>query len=80
MTKTQFKKKIASMKKDISRYIDQESLRLFDSGAIDTASYEDGYLLPSVILSAVFKNLMYQHEPHCIGKKLKKEIDNLNYF
>ena len=35
MTKTQFKKKIASMKKDINQYIDREITRLFAMNDID---------------------------------------------
>ena len=35
MTKTQFKKKIASMKKDINQYIDKEITRLFAMNNID---------------------------------------------
>ena len=42
MTKTQFKKKMASMKKDINQYIDREITRLFDMNGIDVKNEMEG--------------------------------------
>lgn len=78
MTKTQFKKKIASMKKDIGKYIDKETLRLFDSGAINKNSYEDDYVLPKIILTTTLKNLSFQYFP--LTSEGKKEALNLERF
>jgi hypothetical protein len=78
MTKTQFKKKIASMKQEINQYIDKETLRLFDSGAIDTTIYEDDYTLPKIVISTALKNLSFQYFP--LTSAGKKEALNLEHF
>lgn len=78
MTKTQFKKKIASMKKDISKYIDEETLRLFDSGAINKNSYEDDYQLPKIVLTVALKSLSFQYLP--LTPEGKREVLNLERF
>ena len=78
MTKTQFKKKIASMKKDVSKYIDEETLRLFNSGAINKNSYEDNYALPKIILTVALKNLSFQYLP--LTPEGKRESLNLERF
>ena len=83
MTKTQFKKKIASMKKDINKFIDAETLRLFKSGAIDIEAFEDDFLLPRIILSVALGNLTTGHMEmvgRFAGKETKKEIENLSRF
>ena len=78
MTKTQFKKKITSMKKDISHYIDDESQRLFDSGGVDPISYDNNFLLPKIILTVVFKNLSWQYKP--FTKEAQDAVNNLCNF
>ena len=78
MTKTQFKKRIASMKRDINRYVDRETVRLFESGAINKDSYEDDYQLPKIILAAALKNLAFQYLP--LTPEGKREVLNLERF
>lgn len=76
MTKTQFRKKIASMKQDINSYIDRETLRLFESGGVDPDSFENSYALPKIILFVTLQNLGKQYRPLTYDKELK----NLQYF
>lgn len=45
------------------------------SGALDLDSYEDNYLLPKIILSAIYSELAYQRRPH--SKCDQETIDNL---
>ena len=78
MTKTQFKKKIASMKKDVNQYIDKETLRLFECGGTNKESYGDDYELPKIVLCAVLKNLSFQYRP--FSKAALEEVKNLEYF
>jgi len=83
MTKTQFKKKIASMKRDINQYLDSETLRLFKSGAIDIEAFEDDFLLPRIILSVALENLTKNHQEmvgRFAGPETKKELENLRRF
>lgn len=78
MTKTQFKKRVASMKKDINRYLDKETIRLFDCGGIDKNIYEDNYLLPKIILTVALQNLSPQYHPHSVSDK--GAVKNLKQF
>jgi len=78
MTRTQFKKKIASMKRDVNKYIDEETIRLFKCGGVDPTSYEDDYILPKIILKAALKNLSFQYMPLSPGGK--REVLNLERF
>jgi hypothetical protein len=78
MTQTQFIKKIRSMKKDINEYVEKESLRLFNSGAIDRSTYAADFLLPKIILCATLENLCRQYLP--LGDRGKKELANLRHF
>ena len=78
MTKTQFKKKIASMKRDISKCINEETVRLFESGAVDTAAYEDDFMLPKIVMTVALKNLSFQYLP--LTPEGKRESLNLERF
>lgn len=78
MTKTQFKKRLSEMKKDMNQYIEKEAVRLFESGAIDTSEYFDNYLLPKMILCQTLKNLSDQYMP--LRKENINVVENLKYF
>ena len=78
MTKTQLKKRVSSMKKDINQYIDKEAIRLFDSGGIDRDNYENDYLLPKIILTVALHNLSSQYYPHSLLDR--KTAENLKLF
>ncbi len=78
MTKTQFKKKIASMKKNMNKYIDEETLRLFSCGAIDNTSYSNDYLLPKIVLTVALENITHEYKP--LSGMGKIEVNNLRRF
>ena len=66
------------MKKDIGNYIEKECLRLFECGAINTADYEDNFVLPKIILSVALLNCADQYKP--LHEKYLKEQKNLKNF
>ena len=78
MEKAYFKEKIDSMMPDLIQDITKESMRLFNSGAIDTNQYENDYLLPRIILTVAIENQIKQYFPLCIEGK--KEVKNLRHF
>jgi hypothetical protein len=77
MTKKQFTKKLKEINKDIKNYLEKEALRLFESGGIDTSSYENNYLLPKICLYVALKNTIYQYRPL---SDYIKEANNLENF
>jgi len=52
------------MGKDINDYIAKETVRLFESGGIIPADYENNYLLPKIIISIALRNLSDQYRPY----------------
>ena len=74
MTKTQFTKKTRGLIKNLD--IIKECERLFDSGGIDTKSYEDNYKLPKIILSVALEN----NVASLIFPGWKPERENLKHF
>lgn len=78
MEKEQFRAKVKEMAVDVQNSIIYDSLRLFNSGGIDSLSYEDNYLLPKIILSVVLHNLSAQYAP--INPKGKRDAANLKHF
>ena len=78
MTELQFLDKIKEMLPDLNRLILEKAKKVFSSGAVDTESYENNYLLPKIFLCAMGKEISWQYEPH--SKKDKKVVKNLGYF
>ena len=50
MTKTQFRKKVWSCKKDINKLIDEKIEKVLSSGCLDLTEYENNYRLPKYFL------------------------------
>lgn len=78
MDKAIFKEKVDAMMPDLIEGIRKECNRLYDSGAVDTGSYENNYALPKIILSVAIENQIRQYLP--LDSKWKKEARNLRHF
>jgi len=78
MTKKQFEKKTRGLAKVAVKFIEKESLRLFESGGIDTKKYENNYLLPKICLYVALQNTAWQHKP--LADSYIKEAKNLLKF
>ena len=63
MTKTQFTKRLKEMTRNTKHLTEEECMRLFKSGAINTGDYEDNYLLPKIILTAALENIARRFHP-----------------
>ena len=63
MTEIQFKKKIKEMTKETAKKVEEESLKLFKCGGIDTKRYENNYLLPKICLYVALQNTAWQYKP-----------------
>jgi len=77
-TKKQALTRLKKMMKQANQYMTKEAERLLNSGAIDMRKYEDNYILPKVLLSAVLYNTAQQYLP--FDKEAKKELENLKKF
>ena len=78
MTKTQFENKIKEMMKDVIKETLKECTRLFESGAVDTESYENNFSLPKIILAVALEKMSDQYYPLFNGHS--EEIRNLKHF
>jgi len=63
MTRTQCKSKIRTMHKFVREYINEETDRLIASGGIDLESYENDFIAPKIILSAVLYKMAEKMVP-----------------
>ena len=78
MTKTQFTKRLKEMTRNTKRLTEEECIRLFESGAINTGDYEDNYLLPKIILTVALENIAWQFKP--LNPQDNREVANLRHF
>lgn len=78
MTKTQFRRKTKSLKKEVNKLIDQRIEKVIQSGAIDFSKYENNYLLAKIFMSAMGSEIEFQFKPH--NKEDIKERNNLKHF
>lgn len=74
----EFEEKFDAMLPELMQKIREKAKKLFYSGGVDTDSYEDNFLLPKIILTAVLKHQAFQYEPHT--KEDKKVVKNLEHF
>ena len=79
MTQAQALKKIRSMKRDVMKAIDAESIRLIRSGRIDLASYANDYEAPKVVLVVALENLALEYAPPYQGRT-HRDIKNLRHI
>lgn len=78
ITKKQAKKKVRELLKDDFAAMKKCIDKALDSGAIDFTDFDDDYELPRIIISAIYKQHLYQRMP--LQEKRIKEVDNLYNF
>ena len=78
MDKIAFAQKIDYMLPELIDCIKKDTLRLFDSGAVDTESYGNDFALPKIILTVSLENQAYQYMP--FSPDYKKAVKNLRKF
>lgn len=75
MTRTKFRKRTKSLKKDMLLIIDQGIEKVIQNNLVDFDKYEDNYLLPKIFMSAIGAEIERQFRP--LSKESKKDCDNL---
>ncbi len=78
MTKTQFRRRAKSLKKEVANLIDQRIEKVIQSGAVDFSKYENNYLLAKIFISAVGSEIEFQFKP--LRPEDIKERNNLKNY
>ena len=78
MTKKQFTKKFNELKRTTAARITELSDKALKSGAIDLDSWEDNYVLPKIVMTAICRELVNDWKP--LDKDYRKESINLQIF
>ena len=78
MTEEQVLEKIESMLPEVMELIKRKTEKALSSGAINLDDFEDNYLLPKMILSAIGKEIEFSYRPP--QSKHQKYVNNLWKF
>jgi hypothetical protein len=77
-TKESVLQKVDEQLPELTKWILDKVKYYLNSGAIDIESYEDNYLLPKILLSAIGNDMARQYMPY--GDKDKRTVRDLGYF
>lgn len=64
MTKAQILAKVNEMKPDILELIDNRVEKALASGTLNIEDYEDNFILPKIIVSAIGSEIEFQYRPY----------------
>lgn len=78
MNKAQFTIKVETFINQLQKPLLDETLRLFESGGVDTQKYGDDFELPKVCLWVALENVRCQVQP--VGIQGMREARNLGKF
>lgn len=78
LTKNKLKQMINFMVKEDTKTIKKLTEKALISGAFDITAFEDNFILPKIILSAIYEELIWQREPST--QEYKKAKDNIKKF
>ena len=78
MTNDQVIKKVEELLPQINELILEKTKKALNSGALDVESYENNFVLPKIILSAIGEEIKWQFKP--LNQAALKARDNLVSF
>lgn len=78
MEKKELLAKIRELQETFSEDIEKELDKILKSGCVDLSKYENNYLLPKIIFSAILKSESFQFAP--MSKEYQQEIKNISRF
>lgn len=70
--------KVRELNKSFSEELEKELDKILESGCIDLKKYENDFILPKIIFSAILKSESFQFAP--MSKEYQQEIKNLSKF
>lgn len=78
MEKKELLTKIRELQEAFSEDIEKELDKILKSGCVDLSKYENNYLLPKIIFSAILKRETSRFTPLC--EEYRQEVTNISRF
>jgi hypothetical protein len=66
------------MKKENNIYVSERLEKFFRSRCVDIKDYDNDYILPKILMTAILRDLAYQWEP--LHKEHKREVEQIRYY
>ncbi len=70
--------KVRELNKSFSEELEKELDKILEAGCLDLTKYENDFILPKIIFSAILKNESFQFAP--MSKEYQQEIKNVSKF
>ena len=78
MEKLELLQKVRELNKSFSEELEKELDKILEAGCLDLTKYENDFILPKIIFSAILKNESFQFAP--MSKEYQQEIKNVSKF
>ena len=78
MTKEEFYTNCEKLKENLLNIVNDRIKKAAESGCIDFDKWDNNYLLPTIVFSAIGREIEHQFKP--LNKKHQKEVDNIYVF
>lgn len=70
--------KVRELNKSFSEELEKELDKILESGCINLKKYENDFILPKIVFSAILKSESFQFAP--MSKEYQQEIKNVSKF
>ncbi len=78
MKKFELLSKVRELNKSFSEDLEKELDKILKSGCLDLTKYENNFILPKIVFSAILKSESFQFAP--MIKEYQQEIKNVSKF
>lgn len=78
MEKLELLSKVRELNKSFSEELEKELDKILEAGCLDLTKYENDFILPKIVFSAILKNKSFQFAP--MSKEYQQEIKNVSKF
>lgn len=78
MEKLELLSKVRELNNVFSENLEKDLDKVLKSGCIDLSKYENNFILPKIVFSAILKSEAFQLTPMC--EEYRQEIKNLSKF
>lgn len=78
MKKSELLSKVRELNKSFSEELEKELDKILEAGCLDLTKYENDFILPKIVFSAILKSESFQFAP--MSKEYQQEIRNVSKF
>lgn len=78
MKKSELILKVRALNKAFTDNLENELNKILESGCLDLTKYENDFILPKIVFSAILKSESFQFTP--MSKEYHQEIKNVSKF